>query len=285
MVRILANAQITSFKDTILNVFKNHVPNKYRAIDDKDLVWMNDTIKANIKTKILLLKQCIQSKRFESDFDFLKALVTELNELISSTKTLYYENLTKKLNNPLSQAKKYWSILKSFYNDKKILLITPPLIDDKLVTDMQMKANIFNNFFTEQFTPLRNGSVLPVNQMFLTQARLKSLDFKEVKIFKIIRALNINKAHGYDDIYIRMIKICDKSLLKPFILSFKNFISIILLSRHLIWKRSNVIPAHKKGDKQLVNNYRPMPLLPIYGKIFEKIMFNKIYNFCWRRVY
>ena len=69
----------------------------------------------------------------------------------------------------------------------------PLLIDDKFVTDIQTKANIF----AEQCTLLRNGSVLPINQMFLTQARLKSLDFKEVEILKIIRALNINKAHGY----------------------------------------------------------------------------------------
>ena len=143
----------------------------------------------------------MQNERFESDFGFLKALITELNELISSTKTLYYENLAKKLNNPLLQAKTYWSILKTFYNDKKISLIPPPLIDDKFVSDIPTKANIFNKFFTEQCTPLRKGSVLPVNQMFLTQARLKSLDFKEVEILKIIRALNINNnTHGYDDI-------------------------------------------------------------------------------------
>ena len=39
--------------------------------------------------------------------------------LISQTKALYYENLERKLNNPLLQAKTYWSILKTFYNDKK----------------------------------------------------------------------------------------------------------------------------------------------------------------------
>ena len=70
------------------------------------------------------------------------------------------------------------------------------MIDNKFVTDVQTKANIFNKFFAEQCTPLRKGYVLPVNQMFLIQARLKTLDFKEVEIFKIIRALNINKAHG-----------------------------------------------------------------------------------------
>ena len=108
--------------------------------------------------------------------------------------------------------------------------------------------------------------------MFLSQARLKALDFKEVKILKIIIALNINKAHGYDNISIRMIKICGKSLLKPSFLLFKN-------SYRDIWKRSNIIPAHKKSDKQLVSNYRTNSLLPICGKIFEKIIFNKIYNF------
>ena len=66
---------------------------------------MNDTIKAKIKTKNLLFKQYMQNKRFETDFGFLKALINELNELISSTKTLYYLNLPKKLNNLLLQAK------------------------------------------------------------------------------------------------------------------------------------------------------------------------------------
>ena len=72
-------------------------------------------------------------------------------------------------------------------------LIPPFLIDDKFVTDIQTKANILHKFFAEQCTLLRNGSYFQyVNQMFLTQARLKSLDLKEVEILKIIRALNIN---------------------------------------------------------------------------------------------
>ena len=52
----------------------------------------------------------------------------------------------------------------------------------------------------QKCTPLTNGIVLPVNQMLLTQARLKSLDFKQIEILQIIRALNISKANGYDDI-------------------------------------------------------------------------------------
>ena len=140
---------------------------------------------------------------------FLENLITEVNELITSTKNLYYENLAKKLNNPLLQTKTYWSILKSFYNEKKIPIIPPLLIDNKFVTDIQMKANAFNKFFAEQCTPLKNDSVLPSNQTFLTQSRLSYINFNEDEILKIIRALNIHKAHGHDDISIRMIKNCD----------------------------------------------------------------------------
>ena len=138
------------------------------------------------------------------------------------------------------------------------------MVDHKFVTDMKAKANIFNKFFAEQCITLKNDSKLPSNQTFLTQSRWSSLDFNKEEILKIIRALNIHKAHGHDDISIRMIKICDKSLLKPLIILFQNSTK----SSHYpdIWKKSNIIPVHKKNDKQLVKNYRPISLLPIFGK-------------------
>ena len=195
-------------------MFRNYVPNEYITIDDKDPVSMNETIKNKMKVRNNLFKQYKQNGRFESDFILNERLGNELSDLISQTKALYYENLARKLNNPLLQAKTYWSILKTFYNDKKVPLIPPLLIDGKFATDIKAKANILNRFFADQCTALKNNSILPTNQIFLTQARLEFLEFTEGKIIKIIRALNINKAHGHD-ISIRMIKICDKSLLKP----------------------------------------------------------------------
>ena len=271
------NLQVAKLNETILNVFRNYVPNKYITIDDKDPVWMNETIKSKIKTKDKLYKQYIQNGRFEADFLLIESIIAEINDLITSTKTLYYENLAKKLNNPLLQAKTYWSILKTFYNGKKVPIIPPLLVDSQFVTDIQTKANIFNKFFADQCTPLKNDSVLPTNQTFLTQSRLCNLTFDDEEILKIIRALNVHKAHGHDEISIRMIKICDKSLLKPLVILFKNSTKTSCYPD--IWKKSNIIPAHKKNDKRLVNNYRPISLLPIFGKIFEKIIFNRIYNF------
>ena len=95
------------------------MPNKYITIDDKDPVWMNETIKLKIKAKDNMYKKYIQNERFESDFVLLDTVITELNKLVSNTKALSYENIGKKLNDPLLKAKTYWSIRKTFYNSKK----------------------------------------------------------------------------------------------------------------------------------------------------------------------
>ena len=83
---------------------------------------------------------------------------------------------------------------------------------DKHVTDIKTKANIFNEYFPEQCTLLKNSSVLSINQTFLTQSRLTYLDFNEEEILKITRGLNIHKARGHDDISIKMIEITFKTI-------------------------------------------------------------------------
>ena len=50
----------------------------------------------------------LRLKPQKPDFSYLESLITEINDLISHTKALYYEKLAKKLNNPLLQAKTYW---------------------------------------------------------------------------------------------------------------------------------------------------------------------------------
>lgn len=62
------DAQVKALNETILNVFRNYVPNKYITVDDKDLVWMNEIIKSKMKTKNKLYKLYVQNGKFESDF-------------------------------------------------------------------------------------------------------------------------------------------------------------------------------------------------------------------------
>ena len=79
----------------MLNVFRNYAPNKYITIDDKDPVWVNENIKTKIKEKNTFYQKYIENGRLESDFILLGKLITELNDLIFSAKTLYYENPAK----------------------------------------------------------------------------------------------------------------------------------------------------------------------------------------------
>ena len=74
-----------------------------------------------------------------------------------------------------------------------------------------------------------------------------------------------------------MIKICDKTIVKPLSVIYKNCIDSGIFPD--LWKKSNIVPVHKKGDKQLLQNYRPVSLLLILGKIIDQILFNSIIEY------
>ena len=109
-----------------------------------------------------------------------------------------------------------------------------------------------------------------MNYQSLTNDELISIDIREEDILKLIRNLNRAKAHGYDAISIAMLKICDISISKPLCYLFKNCLSESTFPE--AWKKANVVPIFKKGSRQDFKNYRPISLLPICGKIFERLM-------------
>ena len=116
---------------------------------------------------------------------------------------------------PQTSAKSYWSILKTFLNNKKIPCIPPLLHQDKFIIDFKDKAEMFNNFFAYQCYILRNKSELPAALSQKKSESLTTIHFSNNNIPKIIRNLDPNKAHGHDMIGIRMVKICDHSICKP----------------------------------------------------------------------
>ena len=67
-----------------------------------------------------------------------------------------YHDPSMKLNDPNTSGKTYCSILKSFYNDSKIPLIPPLLVNNKIVSDFTEKANLFNDFFVHHYLTTAN---------------------------------------------------------------------------------------------------------------------------------
>ena len=66
-------------------------------------------------------------------------------------------------------------------------------------------------------------------------------------------------------------------MVKPLSLIFKNCIQYRIFPN--LWKKSNIVSIHKKGDKQCMVNYRAVSLLPICGNIFERLIFNPVFEF------
>ena len=96
---------------------------------------------------------------------------------------------------------------------------------------------------------------------------LSSLDIITIDIRKVIKALKVNKAHGYNGISIRMLKLCESAITELLYLIFKNCLSSNTFPD--VWKKANVIPIHKKGGKQVLKNYRPVSLLLTCGKLLN----------------
>ena len=205
---------------------------------------------------------------------------TLFKQYVKNGKTAHdYQNLQlrQSLNNPTTSAKTYWAILKTFYSAKKINLIPALVLNNQLVTDFRKKANCLNLYFARQCTPIENDSSIPTETSCLCDATTSAVDFEDQDILKIIRFLDINKGHGHGNILTRMIKICDSSIVKPLSIIFRNSLNSGIFPVN--WKRSNIVPVHKKGNKQLKQNYCPVSLLPISSKIFERLIFNLLYKF------
>ena len=122
----------------------------------------------------------------------------------------------------------------------------------------------------EQCTPNVTSSTVPDTPTYYTESKLQRIHSSEEKVTWIIYALNSMKAHGHDDISISMLKTCAGAVSKPLNLIYERCLSEGIFPS--IWKYANVQPVHKKENRQIKTNYRPISLLPVCGKILEKII-------------
>ena len=74
----------------------------------------------------------------------------------------------------------------------------------------------------------------------------------------------------------RMINLSDDALVFPLKTIFINCLRRGIFPE--VWKYANVVPVHKKNEKNVNANYRPISLLPIFGKILEKLMYDSLYS-------
>ena len=128
--------------------------------DDRDPPWMTEYIKTKIQQCDNIYKNYLRSSKNNQDFKCLLSAV-DVSNTICKRRSDYYNQLAQKLIDPTTSSKTFWSILKTFVNGKKIPLIPPLNVGNKLVTDFKEKARLFNEFFASKCTPITNDSSLP----------------------------------------------------------------------------------------------------------------------------
>ena len=197
------------------------------------------------------------------------------SKIIEEAKSQYFKKIGRTLSNSKTSQNTYWSLINKIINKVKIPVIPPLLEKDIFVLDFESKVQIFNDYFVGQCTTIDTGSEVP-SQLVYSAPPLTEFQISEEKRLSIIRSLNPNKARGWDNISVCMIKICDDSLVLPLKLIFENCLRRGVFPE--VWKKANVVPVHKKNSRNHKQNYRPISLIPVLSKVMEKLIFDSLYE-------
>ena len=182
---------------------------------------------------------------------------------METAKTSYLTNLGNKVNNPATSQKSYWKIINRVMNKCSAPKIPSLLVNNLFILNCGEKTRYFNDYFSQQCKPVINNSVLPILGI-LTNKRIDHITIENDELISLIRKINPNKATGSDGISGQMLLLCDETIILPLQIIFTNILTTSIYPD--MWKLANVTPIFKKGDKQLIKNYRPISLLPICGK-------------------
>ena len=120
---------------------------------------------------------------------------------------------------------------------------------------------------------MNSYSSLPFQIIKRTDNSLYSVRFSTEDILKI-NDLYFSKDCGHEET--RMLRICGSSICTPLQIIYKSCLDRRKLPQG--WKKTKVVPVHRKNDKQLLKNYHLFSLLLICGKTFERTLYNSLFN-------
>ena len=203
------------------------------------------------------------------------------NKLKRITKINYY-NEQIEINK--HNMKKTWTILKKAIGKQSNKKNFPQSfqVGQKKISNPKEIADSFNNFFSKiGKTTSENVPKVPNNfEDYLKFPKLNSIFIEPVnkeQIKKVIDTLKPKMSFGHDDIPTKVVKIASEHILRPLTHIINQSLDSGVVPGQL--KMAKVIPIFKAGDPEQLQNYRPVSLLPIFSKIYEKIMFKKIMSF------
>ena len=204
-----------------------------------------------------------------------------LKRLIYHAKADFYN---KTFDNCKNDSKKTWQKIKEVIkSESNTNLPEYMLINQEKVTDKKQIVNEFNNYFNNTGTQMAESIQSDSSNAFkdhLCQTYNTTFNFQNVNesdIKNIIKSLNSKSSTGYDGISTVLLKKLQSVLIRPITLIINQSLNSGIFPSKL--KLAKIIPIHKKDNVHLVENYRPISLLPAISKVFEKVVLDQLYSY------
>ena len=219
--------------------------------------------------------------------------------LLKKEKKKYYNNLDLKI---FDDSKKFWDRTKPLFSAKQNVLQRNITIVERevIIQDKKQVAEKLNNFFIEAvesleiepYCPNHNkgvqlGNICEIIKKYETHPSIlkikENVKCEEKFCFNVmtsddfkkeIRKLNTNKASIENDIPAKIL-IGSKDIVSPYLSNIYNDCKQENKYPQSL-KAADVTPIHKKNEKTAMKNYRPVSLIPIVSKLFERIMYDQI---------
>ncbi len=140
---------------------------------------------------------------------------------------------------------------------------------------------IFNEYFTNIGTKLsqtiEHNNDCNFQDYITKRASVNKFSFEavdELMVYRLITKLPVSKSVGLDKISTNVLQIAAPAVAQPLTNIFNK--SIALSQFPSEWKAARVIPVFKKGQRTMLDNYRPISILPVVSKLIERILYNQL---------
>lgn len=195
------------------------------------------------------------------------------------------EFIMGKIRNAQKDPKKYWKELNDVFvpaNKSKEPEIK--LNDELRQVSSDQTANFMNDYIANvgrklaQMIDIDNTGYLDSLKTDVVRDVLiawRPTNIEEIEL--LIDSIDISKSSRIEGINTAIFKDCLNCTKKHICYLFNKVLSHGIFPD--VWKIAHIIPLHKNGKRDIVSNYRPISLLPLIGKLMEKLMHTRIYNY------
>ena len=271
----------TKFNNLLRENFLHSFPFKIKenkTIYKNKYPWIGPDLQKEIKLKNKLYRKSIMYPT-QINIKKYKVLKRQVKCKINRSKRLYY-NAT--LCDSQKKTKDYWKYIKELIGTP-ITIKYPEYFNDenRIISDKEEIADKFNNFFISIGPNL--ASFIPDSTLdymhFLEHRNPKTMFIDATTPSEILNILSNlrNTAAGFDEFNLSLFKPIFRYILTPL-----HYLANLSFTTGVVPKElkiARVVPLFKTDNPHILNNYRPISILSLLSKVFEKLMYQRVYNF------